>query len=150
MCKRIGIILGYDIPKEARSPLKYFLLHLNTLQQTFEYQFPPTIRHSILVDLADGQIKEKQKVKKALHNFLNDYEGFLSQKRKDYKLENTEPNPDYYILITIIKFSDLYYLTGIDRLGVLAQGNWEIHMAPPSLLESIITMVLVESVYLFD
>jgi hypothetical protein len=145
---RIGVILGLDIDQKAVPPLKFLILHLNSLQTYFEYEFLPTIQDPTLTELATKEILDRQQTRKSLLSFVDRYENFLNRQRKSYKLEKTEQLPDAYILISLIRFQDEYYLTGVKKLGIIALGNWKRLMAPPSILEFLLTMVLIESVYL--
>jgi len=49
--KRIGIILA-DMGKVNVSVLKFLILHMNTLQQTFEFEFLPTCKDEFLQKLS--------------------------------------------------------------------------------------------------
>jgi hypothetical protein len=146
--KHIGIIFGPDIHKSAIPPLKFLILYLNCLQNSFEYQFLPNYTHDFLKTITDEVPKNHHDVRRLIPDFLRDYESFCKASRMDYGLQDTEGLPEYYILITLARFSDNYYLTGLGKMGIIALGNWERFMAPPSLLEFLLTLVLVESVYL--
>jgi len=148
--KRIAIILGKDIDHKAVPALKYLILHLNCLQSYFEYEFPPIFEDEFLDEISHGQEIKRQPFKKSLGAFMDRYKNYLENMRVSYKLQKTEGLPEYYIFLNMIKFDDQYYLTGIPRVGVIALGNWERLMAPPTLLEFILTTIGIESVYLLD
>jgi len=52
----------------------------------------------------------------------------------------------HFILLSMACFNDNYYTTRKNGLAILALGNWEASMAPPSLIEFIYTLILRESV----
>ena len=61
-----------------------------------------------------------------------------------YKIE--EAPADYFIMLTKARFSDFYYMVREGNLSIIALGNWERSMAPPSILEFILTLVIREAV----
>jgi len=137
---QIGIILCSNIPKQAVPALKFLILQLNALQSTFEYQCVPCTGDPLLVHLSSKTLLNRCEIEKDLARFCRDYESELKQEITSYGLGSTPP--DKYIIISRARFRDRYYMTGTEGVGILALGYWERIMAPPSLVESILGLVL--------
>jgi hypothetical protein len=144
--KKIGIILAPDLDTDAVPPLKFLLLKLNSLQRHFEYAFFPALDDPFILSMREGQLVDRQAQKKNIPEFLARYNRNITSVNTSFK--RAERIPEVYILVTLARYSDEYYLTGNRSIGIIALGNWKRYMAPPSLLELILTMVVVESVYL--
>jgi hypothetical protein len=142
---QIGIILCVDIAQQAVPALKYLLLRLNTLQSSFEYQILPTSPDKLLTNLASGKRLDRNAVLADLKTFSAEYSRFLDNQISLYKIPANRP--DHYIIVSRATFEDEYYMTGSDHISILALGNWERYMAPPSLGEFIISLVLSSSTY---
>jgi hypothetical protein len=141
---QIGIVLCDDIAEPAVPALKFLLLQLNTLQSTFEYQFLPVPDDSLLSRLASGKELERIGVERELPRFANAYSDFLHRRAAAYELPAVLP--DQILVVSRATFSDRYYVTGSEDVTILALGNWERVMAPPSLVEFIVTLALSASV----
>lgn len=143
--KRIGIIISGM--KNANIPaLSYLLLHLNTLQKTFEYEILPFEEDDKLIQLLKikGSV-DREQVRAETNGFIKRLEACLTGWSIENKITNTAL-PSSYILITMTQFSDGYYTLRQGRLSILALGNWKRSMSPPSILEFILTLVFRESV----
>jgi hypothetical protein len=144
---RIGILLG-DLGEVNIVALKYLIVHLNTLQSDFEFEFCPTDKHDSVLKLTSKVSEiDRKSLRTELPNFLERTCTFLIHRSQVYKLSQTD-FPDKFILLTMARFSDGYYSVRVAGMTVLALGNWERHMAPPSLLEFFITLVLRQAVSL--
>jgi hypothetical protein len=141
---QIGIVLCDDIAEQAVPALKFLLLQLNTLQSTFEYQFLPVPDDQFLDRLASGKVLERIGVERELPGFANAYLDFLHQRATAYELPDVLP--DQILVVSRATFGDRYYVTGSEEVTILALGNWERIMAPPSLVEFIVTLTLSASV----
>lgn len=145
---RISILLSEDLNELHVPALKYLILHLNRLQSTFEYQFLPQPKSSRFLNYLSGNTpKDRMLVQREVSRFLSEYKAFLAGSQRQFP-HLQEPLPEYYIVISLARFSDNYYLAESGQVGIIALGNWERFMAPPSLLEFILSLVIVESVYL--
>jgi hypothetical protein len=142
---QLGVILCEDIAKEAIAALKYLVVQLNTLQSTFEYQILPTTEDCLLKTLASGRKLERNVILTDLARFSREYSANLNREIAEYRI--TASGPDHYILISRATFKDEFYMTGGHNISILALGNWERFMAPPSLVEFILSMVLSSSLY---
>lgn len=150
--RRIGVLLSND--KELQVPaLRYLLLELNSVQKHFEYEFLPN-------DMPDSPLEA---LTRDLHNleriplrdvhapkFMIEYRQYLQEVSGKYGLQKEPPN--FFIFITMATFKDGYYsttpefmLTDPNSIAILALGDWERKMAPPSILECILTMVIQDS-----
>lgn len=126
--------------------LKYLIVHLNTLQTDFEFEFFFADRNDPVLKLTSKTSEiDRNRVRAELPNFLERTRTFLSHCSQDYKLSQTVI-PDKFILLTMARFHDGYYSVRVPGMNVLALGNWERHMAPPSLLEFFVTLVLRQAV----
>jgi hypothetical protein len=160
--KRIGILLG-RVPQLNTSALRFLVLQMNTLQKSFEYEFLPTapefeckylpgeyeflptsLQDDFCLMLSTDSSVDREVVRANARKFFEKYREYLQELIDDYKLR--ESLPDYFVLITMARFSDEYYSMRVPGLSILALGNWERSMAPPSILEFILTLVLRESI----
>jgi len=143
--KRIGILLG-GLEKKNLLALRFLVLRMNSLQSTFEYEFLPINGKDDFVKMLSGttSLVSRGWVKTEADSFVDRYQNFLEDLINGYKLK--ESTPDHFVLITTAKFSDNFYSTRRNRLSVLALGNWKRFMAPPSIVEFILTLIVRESV----
>ena len=142
---RIGILLG-DLGEVNTVALKYLIVHLNTLQTDFEFEFfPVDMDDPILKPTSKKNEIDREKLRSKLPAFLEKIRTYLSNSTKRYKISQ-KALPDKFILLTIATFNDNYYSLRVPGIYVLALGNWQRHMAPPSLLEFFVTLILRQSV----
>jgi hypothetical protein len=142
---RIGILLG-DLGEVNTVALKYLIVHLNTLQTDFEFEFFPADRNDVVLMSRNRRSEiERNSLRDELPNFLERTRKYLSHFCQEYKLSQ-KVLPDKFILLTMARFKDNYYSVRVPGISVLALGNWERHMAPPSLLEFFVTLILREAV----
>ncbi len=142
--KQIAILLA-DLGKLNVSVLKYLVLHINTLQQTFEYEFLPSEDGEFLQKLSPQTTVNTDEITDDVRPFLKRYKQFLKDEMVGYDIKDTAI-PDDFILITMARFKNKYYSLREGNLSILALGNWKQWMAPPSIIESILTMVVRETV----
>jgi hypothetical protein len=130
---RIGILLG-DLGEVNTIALKYLIVHLNTLQTDFEFEFFLADKHDPVLKLTSKKSEiDRNSLRSELPAFLKRTQAFLSDFTEGYKLSQATV-PDKFILLTMAKFNDGYYSVRVAGMNVIALGNWERHMAPPSLL----------------
>jgi len=145
---RIGILLGYAKGLN-KSALRYLLVHLNSLQTSFEYEFLPTdfgddrLRGDPFLGLAAAQLVDREEMRSLIPAFLDRYRAALEQENENYKLK--EPPPERFVLITLARFSDDWISMRRGNMHVVALGNWKRVLAPPSILEFILTLTMRES-----
>jgi hypothetical protein len=142
--KRIGILLiGFQ---KANIPaLQFLVLHMNSLQHAFEFEFLPIDpNEEVVKQLSTSKSVNREKIRGNIPAFIERYNNFLQKKITGYKL--TEATADYFILVTKTCFSDNYYIMRKNCVSVIALGNWKRSMAPPSILEFILTLIIREAV----
>ena len=145
--KRIGILLtGFE---NANIPaLQFLVLHMNTLQHAFEFEFLPVNPKDEfikkLLSSSSSSPVNRNETRGNTSVFLGRYKDFLQGRVKVYEIN--EAPADYFIMVTKTYFNDKYYTMREDALSIIALGNWKRSMAPPSILEFILTLILREAV----
>lgn len=141
---KIGIILSSFGVRESAA-LKYIVLHQNTLQRSIEFQFLPIDETSeLLKDLETPGLIDRESFEIKIANHKASYKTWLREEADNYEVPND--NYDGIIVISLAKFTDNYYLTWANNWAILALGHWESKMAPPSVLEFILTLLIQVSV----
>ena len=144
---RVGVLLG-DLGKLNKAALKYLIVHLNTLQRAFEFAvLPADPKDSVITLLSSNGPVDRRAVRDQLSAFGERTQAFLSRLSEQYSLSQ-KTIPEGFILLTMAKFTDNWYAVSIPGVRVLALGNWDRHMAPPSLLEAIVGLTLRHAVAL--
>jgi hypothetical protein len=143
--QRIGVLTGRAQGFNLAA-LRFIVLQLNRLQQSFEYEFFRTddFDHPLLTALCDDVTVERNDVKAQIPSFLRAYTFHLTDKNAELSL--LEPPPDYFVLFSLARYADGFYSTRRGRMSVLALGNWDDWMAPPSIIEFALTLLARESV----
>lgn len=142
--QRIGVLTGraegFNLPA-----LRFLVLQLNRLQSSFEYEFLRTddFKDQFLDDLVDRARVDREEIRKKVPAFITKFTTHLEEKNKKFLLQ--EPPPNYFILLTLAKYKDNYYSMREARMSVLALGNWDARMAPPTILEFVLTLILRDS-----
>lgn len=141
---KVGIILtslgGLDI-----RALKYLVLFQNTLQQSFEFEFLPTQENSNFIDhLNSKESIDREAVEQNAGKFFAGYNDWLKKNAIDYWL--TYERPDGFVILSTAKFEDNYYATGKDDWYLVALGHWKRHMAPPSIVEFFLTILITAAI----
>ncbi|EOK6316629.1 hypothetical protein ACM8C1_004615 [Vibrio parahaemolyticus] len=141
---KIGVIIaelaeGYD-----DRALKYLILHMNTLQSSFEYQLLPVPDSTLIEKLSFNQSVDRHEIEDEMEEFVSSYKQGLTHHASGYGLSCTD---DFSIIVlSAAKFNDNYYQTGSEGWSVLALGNWESVMAPPSIVEFFISCLIRTSI----
>lgn len=141
--RRLGLVL-IGIEKENVSALQFLLLQMNQLQHTFECEFLPTSDDEFFTRLKSKDAIGREETKAQIPAFVERYQSYLNQLICEYGLR--EQPPEYFIVISLACFDDGYYNTRRDIVSVIALGNWERCMAPPTIVEFILTLVVREAV----
>src|SRR6185503_13336755 len=84
------------------------------------------------------------KIKNDLPSLVKSYRDHLVALKDKYNLQ--EEIPDYFVLISPAKFADDYYTTRKGNASVIALGNWQRYMAPPTQVEFLLTLAVREVV----
>jgi hypothetical protein len=141
--QRIGIVfVGFE--KANLAAFKYLLLQLNGVQSSFEYEILPTNPDPFCDLLKASHEIDRALVKEAIPEFADRYSKQLAAQIAESNL--SEAPPDYFIVVSLARLTGEFYTTRRKNVSVLALGNWERAMAPPSILEFIVTLVVRESV----
>ena len=139
----MGILLcAPGINQEAA---RFLILSMNRLQRSFEYEFLPfDAGDRFLEPFCDAKRLDRQTVRGNVAEFLERFTGATSALSERYRLR--EAPPDYCVLISVATFTDNYYSMRQKGMSIMALGNWQRVMAPPSLLEFVQTLLVRESV----
>ncbi|SRR5258706_11708070 len=141
--KRIGVIL-LGLKYSSLPALQYLILHMNVLQKSFEYELLPfDFNDEFMQLLLNKEVDYDSIHYKKVNEFTKRLKSFLEKTSASYELWDTPP--EQYIIVCMARISSNYYSVSFKGLSILALGNWETIMAPPSILEFIITMILAES-----
>jgi hypothetical protein len=143
--RRIGILpVGMNAAEISR--LQYFILQMNRLQRSIEYEFTPELeREDKFISLLNSdEIVSREDIKAQIPAFVARYRTWLLGICKTFKLQ--EDPPHYFIVASMARFDTDYYTTREGNGAVIALGNWERHMAPPTLIEFLLTLVVREAV----
>lgn len=141
---RIGIT--FDRAKELDNPaLRFLIVYMNTLQKSFEFEILLSDPQDELFHmLSDKKPVDRERVRQELPLFFLRYKNYLDNVIEGYELE--EQSPQHFVIVTMACFSDNYYILRKDNVAIIALGNWKRSMAPPSILEFILTLLLRQSV----
>ena len=84
---------------------------------------------------------DRDKCRSMLPDFRERMNRFIAAEQKTYDLAD-QSFPDNFAVISLAKFSDEHYGLKEKHIHVQALGNWERHMAPPSILEFIVVLLM--------
>jgi hypothetical protein len=149
MPERLSIICGNlrNLPKPA---LEYLVLKLNTLQPDVEFQFLPVkYLPAYQTSKLGGILQEKDT---DLTKFLASVNGFVKvcEAELDDLAENAGRKKESIgrlIIISLAKNENSWYHCYEERFSAIFLGDWEETMAPPSLLEFILSLTIMEGLY---
>jgi hypothetical protein len=128
--------------------LKYLIVRMNREQGAAQFELLPLLGPG---ELVSAGLSENDKVSRtATRDLLPTIERVLDEQfeatTEAYRLGDTRV-PDRYVLVSPETcFDDNFYSTRSGRVSVIALGNWQRHMAPPSLVEFILTLLIREAV----
>ena len=118
---RVGVILG-ELGKLNVPALKYLILHLNTLQRTFEFEFldiDPL--DPLIAQLRPGEVVDRENCRGMLQNFHHRLVERITREQQDYNLVD-QSIPDGFVLVTMARFSDEHYGLKSENVQVQAFG----------------------------
>jgi hypothetical protein len=137
---RIGVIFGpaRDLNEVATT---FLLLQLNTKQTIIEFELlPPPLTDPLWPLLHSRHRVARDEVEECSASFRSRYQQYWDDLLQGSIV--SERMPQNIIIVSMARFSDNLYSTTLDGLSILALGNWKRYMAPPSLLEFIVFLVL--------
>jgi hypothetical protein len=142
---RVGVVFG-GLGKLNVAALKYLIVHLNTLQRSFEFEILTSkVDDPLIGFLGKKGILNRDKCREMLSAFRSRVIDHVAEESKAYQLADDSP-PLGIVLITMARFSDGHYGLKSESVQVQALGDWDRQMAPPSIFEFIITLLLRQSV----
>jgi hypothetical protein len=138
---RVGVILA-DLKNLNITALKYLVVHLNTLQSSIEFEFlAPAPDDPVLFLLGQKEDVDREKCRGMLPSFRERIIRQFEQEQAEYDLADRSL-PTNFAVISLAKFSDEHYGLKSGPVQVQALGNWERSMAPPSILEFIVVLLM--------
>lgn len=139
------MVLG-RLGKLNRSALKYLIVHLNTIQTSFEFEIIHCEHTDLLLTfLGQKGVVDRDKCREMLSAFHSRMITSIQEESRYYQLAD-DSTPDHFVLITMARFSDQHYGLKSETVQVQALGDWDREMAPPSIFEFILTLLLRQSV----
>ncbi len=142
---RVTIICA-DLGKLPIPALEYLVLYLNRLQSDVEFQIAPAFNDNLFMDeLAPDRVINWDEFESKIADFVKWVNVTTQDLEIGYELQHTELGS-----IAIISLSSLntnWYSVYQPDVSTYFLGKWETHMAPPSILESIITLIISEGIY---
>jgi hypothetical protein len=137
---RVGLVLG-GFPSEKATAFKYFLLLLNRLQRTFEFEFyDPPAEDPLMGLLRSKDLLDANSVREKLPAFANRLRQSVDRVIQDFELAVTWPTQ--IIIVSLATLSNYHFLIRREKVSLLALGEWERSMAPPSAAEFVQVLVL--------
>jgi hypothetical protein len=138
---RVGVILA-DLKNLNITALKYLVVHLNTLQSSIEFEFlAPAPDDPVLALLGQKEDIDRDECRGMLPSLRERIMRQFEQEQAEYKLADRSL-PGNFAVISLAKFSDEHYGLKSGPVQVQALGNWERSMAPPSILEFIVVLLM--------
>lgn len=133
MLTKIGILhTSFDARTEAA--LKYLVLQMNSLQNSLEFSFLPIPDDDpVLRRLESAEPLDYELIAKEMPSFCPSYLSFLRDQAQGFRIVANEP--DCIVILSRARLSNRWYFMGTDKWAILALGDWEDVMAPPSFIE---------------
>jgi acyl carrier protein phosphodiesterase len=156
---RIGIVLVgkklddlrryHPAQRRAISALTLLVLAMNSNQTHFEYSFWRGDKEAIalLLELQKCGRLDRNEVRHKADLAPDQISAFI--KGKSAIFLTTDPEiPNYYIVVSLARFSEHWFnlRSELAPISVIGLGDWKKTMAPPSLHEIILTLVVRESI----
>ena len=143
---RVGVVFA-AFPAKDTVPYKYFVLLLNQLQRSCQYEFLDIDEHDAFVTILETATLEAgealvaaNEARAGLGSFGERLRGQIRTLIDRYDL--AVELPEQIIVITGVTLSDYHYLIRVGSTSMLALGQWDKFMAPPSLAEFLQLLLL--------
>lgn len=137
---RVGLVLA-AFPREKETAFKYFLLLLNRLQKTFEFAFyTPPKNDPLVALLSSGRVLDADETKGQLLGFAERLRRRAEEQIRIFDLSSSYPTQ--VVIISLASLSDYHFLKRRKHVSLLALGEWDRSMAPPSAAEFLQVAVL--------
>jgi hypothetical protein len=136
----VALVLA-NFPSNQIAAFKYFILLLNRLQRTFEFGFyDAPARDKFICGLTQPGLLDPALTRSGLVPFG---ERLCLAAEERITQHDLSPNfPEQIVVITQVTLSDYHYLIRDAHVTLLALGEWERSMAPPSAAEFVQLVVL--------
>lgn len=122
---KIAILFGTN-PNFDKYAFKYFILHLNKIQKTYEFTFPDTREFPF---------------EKGIIDFKTSHE-----KVNEFVLKN-ELIANHFITIITNSFNNNYFFNATEKTSVITTDIWDKHFSPPSLFEYLLHCIYTCLIY---
>lgn len=138
---KTGICLA-GIKNPAAEALQYLLTHVNSLQSSFEFELISIAPNEPLTAklLSKRPVVVNDNFNQLVGEFAEIQDNYSAMEAACYKLPK-QPC-DYYTIVSLARLDNGYYAWGGPRTNLVALGNWKRTMAPPSLVEFALTLVI--------
>lgn len=140
---RIGIIqaiTGQAIKNFDDSALRYMILAINSYATPFQLEFVPfDATDEFLRPLLAAELVNKPN-RTDMISFHSRQRNYFERRAQGYGQKDGPP--DCFQVISAARFSGRYFWTSSGAVSVIAMGDWERSLSPPSILEFIQVLVL--------
>jgi hypothetical protein len=136
--RRIGIL--QCITDFDDSALRYLILSLNSLQSAFQVEFVPFNADDPFLQPLLGRNITGRPTSGAMLEFHYRQTNHCQNIAKKYN--QSSEAPDCFQIISTASFNGNYFYTSNGFISVIALGKWKEALAPPSILEFILALVL--------
>lgn len=137
---RVGLVLA-AFPREKETAFKYFLLLLNRLQKTFEFAFyEPPENDPFIRLLGSGEVLDADETRGHLLGFAELLRRRAEGQVREFDLSSSYPAQ--IVIISLATLSNYHFLIRRKHVSLLALGEWDRSMAPPSAAEFLQVAVL--------
>jgi hypothetical protein len=123
---KISILFGTK-PNFDEYAFKYFILYVNQIQSTYEFNFP---------DIDDDYPFTTEKV-----NFDSSHKKVISFTKKN------NLDSDHFITIITNSFNNNYFFNANKKTSVITTDVWDKHFSPPSLFEYLLHCIFTCLIY---
>jgi len=135
ICANLGIL-----PLAA---FEYLVLNLNTHQKDVEFQFIPIKQdHPFLLSLSPGSTISVDDFEAGVAEFIEELESQFRDQIQSYGLPNDCPGRP--LIVSLARLDTRWYEMWEDDYSALFLGDWDLTMAPPSILDSLLSLIMVE------
>lgn len=140
-------VFTVGIPNAGLRALKYLILEMNLVQRSIEFEVIPTPNTRLfpaLDTVASGRSIDRRGLRREFFTLAEDFDSYYLERASGYKIKD-QALPNRYVMVSSAHLSDDYYATRTDRISLLALHHWKREMAPPSLVEFILILLLREA-----
>ena len=130
---RVGVI-PTALEGAGLRAFQFLLFELNHLQSHIEYEILPADGHTFLEPHRTRSRLHRPTVRAEIPRFLSEYSATIRAHAGSFQGLH-DPVPAGVILLSNARFDDNFYGTRTGMLQIIALGNWQRHMAPPSIIE---------------